>query len=241
LVDRKIVKKIEKDGSNRLVNNSPRILLSCQNRDKEQLKQFLSDTNSNYLISEISIKGIKINGKFYDKEYHQCKLQFSMCDKWVKDLNDNWNIPTGNKTFKTCMPNIRKSNRNALLAYIKGITDGDGTIYLSKYRFKLKNGTEKIFRCIKIQFLGTLELLSWIKNFLESYLTFNERNTANITPERTGSKIYKYTISGKNAIYVFNLLRNITPRGIERKWQNPEILSFLQENNLPIQEVACNS
>lgn len=207
-----------------------RLQLALKTSDRYHIERFQKDTKTNYKIYR-TVKDtiIKTKRDIVGRLTHSdmSGIYFYSAEKWIKDLNKHWGIPFKNKTFNLKRPNI--TNIYHCLSYIKGLIDGDGTISMSTFNFKLVDGENGHFDNMRIDFLGTQDLLLWVKEITDKILGFNERNTRKVRLERKDSNIFNYRISGVDAIVLFRLLKEINTPYLIRKWNNPRILNLVNK------------
>ena len=214
-----------------------KVQLGLKTEDVNHIQKFINDTKSNYTIYRVIKKDQWIKttrnpiGNKHDVDMSM--VYFYKAQKWVEDLNKNWSIPFKNKTFDLKRPNI--SHIYHQLAYLKGLICGDGSITTETIFFTLKDGTKNSFTNLRIDFLGTKDLLNWVKEITDNILGFNSgkgrrASGRQVSLERTGAKIYKYRITGYDAMVLFYILRNFNCPGLDRKWNNPIILQHVEKN-----------
>lgn len=176
-----------------LVKNTLQINLSI--KDIQHLEKFL--------------KSIQYTGSIhqYKNGGHPCASLRITSKSIVQDLNNIFNIPSGNKN-KRLLPLKNFSDIN-LLAFIKGYIDGDGWV-----------GRNKIGICSPEK-----ELLKWIKYIFDTLVPHtnkNQKNAANVYTEYVGklkTPFYKYQISGKRAFEIQNILKKCNTPSLNRKWE----------------------
>jgi hypothetical protein len=149
--------------------------------DIELLKQFKND--------------ISYTGPLYiDNKRKRCSIEFGS-QKIINDLKCIWNIVE--KKSLILNPPLGELNQINILSYIRGFLDGDGSIY-----------TEKNSNYLRIQFVGTLKLLTWIKE--------NLKLKSSITKYKN---IHRLRYSGKNALEIYKKLFNLETFILKRKWK----------------------
>lgn len=125
---------IAADGN--ICSNQSKLTIALARKDRDFLKQFLINLNSNYNIRDLVVKNI-----YKCSEIHITSKQ--ICD----DLYNNFNIYP-NKSLTLTPP---KLTGESLDCFIMGLIDGDGTIGLSAQR----EGTQDSFY---ISVVGTKEI-----------------------------------------------------------------------------------
>lgn len=170
------------------------VQISISKKDRIILEKFKNDICFDGKIENTNIKS---------KNQKASQIRFSS-HKIVEDLNFNFNI-VPNKTFVLEPPNL--INFNNILAYIIGYIDGDGTI--SEY---------KKDNCKYIHFLGTENLLNWIKETLNE-VSEPYKNKNSKVHKHTNANIFRYQINGRRAVEIYNTLKKIDVPKLQRKWK----------------------
>lgn len=145
-------------------------------------------------------------------------------EKYAKDLLNNWNIPSGKKSLILDPPK-NLTNLDHKLAYLCGLINGDGSVYLAK---------DKNYDCLCIGLLGTKSLLEWCKSVIIEYLGHDLDNNVN---EENHSKAYNFYIRGYKAMKLFNKIRSLDCVFLDRKWNNKEILNCIESKRQSIPEI----
>lgn len=102
------------------------------------------------------------------------------------------------------------------LAYIAGVVDGDGSIYM------------KTQNCPRITFLGTKPLLTWIKHYCDTHFIstykYELSQVHQVKPKPTplcpnvGDGLYRYAISGLRARMLISAVEDLGIIVLDRKW-----------------------
>lgn len=205
-----------------------RLQLALKWSDKEHVEKFKKDigSNSNILYSKRSRNFHQLNHTRPNKItiVEMGTLCLAPAKSLVLDLNKHWNIPLKNKTYDIIEPNI--TDINICLAYIKGMIDGDGSILMTNGQDRYKNKIP----LLRIGFLGTERLLVWIHNFLSRILSNKQKERKVI--KRKDANVYYLNINGIDAIILFDILKNLNCPELYRKWNNINILNFVEEQKL---------
>ena len=171
---------------------------------------------------EMLIKYTKFTGKIThymhkspstDNVNEMVRVSFSSCDKWIKDLKNNFNLCQG-KSLVLQGPNL--SDNYLKLCFLIGYIDGDGCIHWDK--------TSKQ-PVIRFACCG-LEILKWIKNIIEKDFEYTARKGRKPNINKRENH-YIYCISGLRAAKLFDALSAIDVPKLDRKWKNPEFLAEL--------------
>lgn len=168
--------------------NTSSLGIKLSERDYNHLMKFKEDikTNSPIFIRE---------GMSFGKKTRTCMMTI-YSKQVIKDLMVNFNI-IPKKTLINIPPNINEDINK--LSFIIGLFDGDGTIY------KDKNGD------IRITFLGTYEILEWVKHTLEVFMGDIKSNI------HKKNKIYSFSISNKLSLKLIEIIRVNDMFKLERK------------------------
>lgn len=196
------------------------------NKEKPRLVINISNVDRNYL--EQICKTIEYNGSIYCytrenliKNYRHptgppkrsvstmCSIYVSNCPRWKDDLESNFSI-VPNKTLVLQPPKL--NNIDLVLAFISGNIDGDGSVIL--YKRNEGNLTTRL----NISLLGTYDLLFWVKTWMNKI--FPTYASSQVRPERAGSKIYNYVISGAEAYLFSKMVLSMPLLRLDRKWNN---------------------
>jgi hypothetical protein len=162
-----------------MTNKTSSLGIKLSIKDYEHLEKFKSAIDTE---SPIFIK----NGVSFGKENKTCMINV-YSKQIINDLRENFNI-IPNKTLINKPPKI--DNDLNKLSFIIGLMDGDGTVY------KDKNGR------VRIIFLGSYEMLEWVKNTLIIFLG-DIKNKIN----KKGS-IYSFSISNELSFKLIEIVKN---------------------------------
>lgn len=202
--------------------------LEIQKSDEKFLKTFIKNINFTGPIKE-SIRP--------EKNSHTVRFTVSSI-KWAEDLKKNFNIEP-KKTHRLAPPNL--IDKNLLLSWFIGYTDGDGSIHLG--------GLNKQF--ITIAYVSSSEkIIHWLKSFIDEVFTIKMRNRECNIRKNPKWNCWHYTIGGIKAAIIIDTLKNFHVPKLDRKWHNPAVLTIIDkykqeypeyfQNNLPIPSVTTN-
>lgn len=178
--------------------------LSLSSKDDYLLDIFSSHINSTYPIKKQTTKWWSEKSKSYS--YYSC-LALWCAENLHYSLNKHWNI-TQNKSLTLIPPKEYIKNELAY-AFLIGLFDGDGWIT----KITRKSGKEYFSWGV----CGTYDMMLWVKDVCNELI--NEPNNTNVTKNNS---IYRYIISGRNAVKLaqtLNMVVNI-PWKMRRKWEN---------------------
>ncbi len=186
------------------------------------LRYHSSKNNSNSLELELSASDIDILNKIcslletnkpliYNKVKNTYKLSISNV-KIIEDLISK-GIPYKNKTTSICFPTNMPTKYNK--DYIRGIMDGDGSIY-----------TERSNNRLHLQFLGSKSMISSIQKFIPIDIT-----DLTIIDLYDSHSCYKLSVSGKRALEILTWLYKDSNLYFQRK--HDIYLSYLSSSNSP--------
>ncbi len=183
---------IAADGS---IQNKPytRLAIGLKATDREHLQRFKDFMQYTGVLGERKLNSQKSK----DKPYTQVYLHINACGKICEDLRELYNI-TSNKSLSLLPPNI--SDAKLLKAYLIGLIDGDGCIYITKNK-------------LAFNVIGSRHVISWVKSYLCSY--FPELNAISVNKR---GNIFTFSVLNKKAIDVLNWLLDIDVPRLERKW-----------------------
>jgi hypothetical protein len=156
---------------------------------------------------------VNYNGPILSSRTDNCvKINFYGAQQWVKDLDKNFSI-TKKKSLTLKPPPLYSYKLR--LAFVIGYLDGDGSIFhrVRKHHTKAK---EYQYPCVSMAFVGTLDILEWIKQNLDDLIppisTINVRKCHK-------ARAYQYVVSGKRAKELVRQLKRIDVPKLERKWR----------------------
>lgn len=168
---------------------------------KNRIRIKLKSTDENHLIS--FIKSINSNCKVLhsigkrNETITYSSLVSITSKKMIEDLSNIYNI-TENKSFTLQPPLI--SDTNLIHSFIKGIFDGDGTIYYKDNRYYC------------IVFYGTKTINSWIKEIIDNLMGVN---SGSIYKKKN---IFCYEMNKSASEFFINYFKKIKTPFLERKW-----------------------
>lgn len=181
------------------------ISLHIQSQDKHLLEAFKQQCGFVGPITDL-----QTYNKQRMKSYSSTMLRICGSNKWVTDLNNNFNI-TQRKSIILQPPNI--IDINLQLQYIIGLIDGDGSVSLDtnqQLRFNL---------------VGTKDIVEWSSEILHTledkqYIPMKVRQCKNY---------YIIECHCRRAYKILDKLQSIpTPYRLDRKWKK---IAIYQTNN----------
>lgn len=175
--------------------------LALADKDIQHLYQFKNDIQAS--------QNIKPNNK---GEYKINRIQI-YSKKICNDLTELYNI-TPKKSLTLKPPNNLSDDEKD--AFICGYIDGDGCICLGA------NGNHQ---ALNINILGTVELLSFIKERLEEII--NEKIKTKISPKNKTNKAFQLNIHTNQAKKMFIYFYDLPFYRLQRKWSQ-KILIFIK-------------
>lgn len=121
------------------------------------------------------------------------------CEEICRDLEKNFNITPAKS--KTLQPPDNLSDDLCIMAFIKGVIDGDGSVDSKS-----------------IVIYGTEHLLSWICNYFDSIIPKSNYRTSK--PRKIQDHLWAYKISTNRAKYIAEKFQNLNCFYLARKWDN---------------------
>jgi hypothetical protein len=133
--------------------------------------------------------------------------------QWMEDFEKNFNlVPL--KTQRLAPP--EHLEEKLLWSYLKGYTDGDGCVRISR---------GKEHKTLVIEYASSsIEILHWIKRMTD--LKFTSRRNYGREVHSSGNK-HTFSIGGQAAIQMFLFLSKLPVPCLDRKWKNPEVLELV--------------
>lgn len=157
--------------------------------------------------------------KYQSEELKEvCTLCINRVKEWYKDLKEKFNI-TIQKTFTLQPPNL--NDKYLEIAYLIGLIDGDGWVC------KMRNKNR-----ITIGFVGaSLPMVQWVKMKFDSILNSNY-NVKRDMKNGILKNYYSIVLQDKYAAPVIDYLSQFPVPKLERKWSNPLVLKYIDEQKL---------
>jgi len=185
-----------------------RLCLRIATYDKQVLLNFKESINSTNTAKDRQTK-FKNDIQNYSSEIYI--YSESICKK----LKEHWNI-TAKKSL-TLRPPKDYITENLALAYIKGYFEGDGCLTINPRGY------------YNIEFVGTYEVLTWIKNYLDKLYPIDRKESS----IRKRKNIYRLAYFGSRAKNIHNVLKNInTKYYLPRKWEKTAYqVAKIERNN----------
>ena len=164
-----------------------RLKIKLKSTDEEHLIKFLNDIDSNHnILHETGERNGTIT-------YASTVLISS--DNFVRDLNTIYNI-TNNKSLTLTAPTLEDIYKDC---FIKGLFDGDGTIYWKDNRYY----------CVR--FYGTESINKWVKNRMDFLMC---KNSGSIFKK---GNIFCFELNKDSSEYFINYFKEIKTPFLDRK------------------------
>lgn len=184
-------------------------LVICLNTiDRGHLEQFRQDLNFSGQVYDSVRKPSSSSAS--QSVIKSSSISISCSAKLIKDLKENFKI-TPRKSLTLQPPT--QLNLTCRLAYIVGYLDGDGCVHI-----KQDKGTQRL----NLNFLGTRELMEWIKTSCEEISPItNYRHTAKVNSRRVSgynNTYYSYHFTGVRAEEFCRQALQLKVPGLKRKW-----------------------
>lgn len=181
-------------------------------KDFDQVQRFKEDTKSESKIS-----------RFFNKHVKCARIKVA-CKQWGIDLQKNFNV-TPRKTFTLQPPNL--TDESLIFSFIIGAVDGDGCIRLTS---EDKTGKRRKVPSVCITG-GSYDFMRWIFDTLIKYFPRSLTGTVPSLYEFPSVNGVKYIVSliGIRACQIIAYLRQYSCPKLARKWDNPEVLSIIEE------------
>lgn len=206
---------IAADGNLNLTNGIHKLRLCVEQTDESLIDcyvrelQFSGNKGYNQRTHKTGNKTIHVVASFtgFNKNAEYLKKYFNL-------------VP--NKTYRLGPTNL--SNENFNFAYLIGYCDGDGTISMT-------TGSNRTQRAPYLYFISCSEsLLVWIEELLNrKFPPEINRNQAPRVHRKSKTNSWVYSISGLRATVIINYLRKFPVPKLARKWENPEVLAFIED------------
>jgi hypothetical protein len=202
---------IATDGN--LGTNGSLFQINLSSKDVDLLHNFKKEVGFNGRVVVHTRKKYKS-----DDLMEVCYIAIHKAKKWHEDLFRHFNI-TPRKTYTLQPPNI--NNEYLEYAYIIGAIDGDGWI------FKYKNQNR-----ISIGFVAAISpVVEWIHSKLNNIYK-NGYSVKKSKDTKMKNGCYYFAIQDIAAAIIIDYLRQFPVPKLARKWENPEILKYIEEQKL---------
>lgn len=156
------------------------------------------------------------------KDLPYCKIVFCSFDKNAEYLKQYFNIEP-RKTERLGPTNL--NNKYLNLAYFIGLIDGDGSIFSSIAK---KDGYKNIqISCCSC----SKPIVEWLRDLLNNNfpsINYSNRIAADLSFHKI-NKVWSFGLNGLRAAVIINYLRQFPVPKLARKWDNPEVLAFIEE------------
>lgn len=161
-----------------------------------------------------------------DNKFTHSRIVIS-CPQWTNDLKEYYNI-VPNKSKRLAPPNL--TDEYLKFCYLIGYIDGDGTISLNKKENSLT-----------IRFLSCSgEIINWCYEFLMSKF---EHIYLRRKSKKVGLSLglYPYcAFHGIRAVAIFDFLSKFDVPKLNRKWQQPRILKYIEEQKAKFPQIFAS-
>lgn len=136
-------------------------------------------------------------------------------------LRQHFNLQP-NKTKRLRPPNLE--NKYYKFSYLIGLIDGDGSIGASgSQRGKYKKSPFLSYSS------SSKDIVDWIKEMIDTYSCPSSRKQVSTVLKIKNSNCYSYSVCGLRAAVIINYLRQFPVPKLARKWENPEVLAYIEE------------
>lgn len=178
--------------------------------DREILDRFVSDIG---YAGGVRKTLNKIN-EYRKKPSWHCYIQIHSIERMQADLKDNFAV-VPNKTYRIAPPNLR--DIELIKAYIVGYLDGDGCITTGDTRFT--SGVSVSWHSC------SRAILDWIRLQCAIILGRDPELMPKIYQTDRSSSLCSFMMSAYDAGRLILILRNVPIQKLNRKWDNPLVLS----------------
>ena len=199
------------------------VVIILKNTDKILLEQFKQDLNSNLPIKDRKITSKDNISRVYSSIYISSK-------KMAQDLVKLGCFQNKSKILKP--PTLQQVPLEYIPHFIRGYFDGDGSVFISNKKH-WRHGT--ITEVIHYRFVGTPEMMEWIKNQinLEGHLgeAYNHQNyTKELCYKRRKKLVPFFTYLYKDASRYLKRKKDIFIKHIKERCSETIIAQLRKEN-----------
>lgn len=184
----------------------------CHVKDKSMVNLFANELgyNGNIKVFQRDTS----NNKHKKNSGIHCIIRLNNISQMAEHLKNHFGLGP-KKTHHLPPPNL--NNLYLKLCYLIGYINGDGCVHLSKQNLTIKF------------YSSSLNILNWVKELTDE-LNLPQVRKKNRSIKPIGStQCFDYSIIGTSAIYLYCLLKSISVPILSRKWDRPEIDSFINE------------
>ena len=176
------------------------VSIKLKETDQKHLEKFLEVTNSTNNVLDSNDKT--------DGQNKTPRKRIVISNKnWIQCLKQIFNIHQA-KSLTHQPPDDSAWTDEERKAFIIGYLDGDGTI--------CRIGKD---RSLKLGFIGTLEFMTWVKNFLVNYYSIELKPTSIQHRKNCPNKnVYELNIYCSKANKILQDLKQLPIYKLERKW-----------------------
>lgn len=180
----------------------------------------------NFIKNELKFTGrvSRFSRLRFTKPSDFIKITIGSFNRNADYLNKYYNI-VNNKTFRLGPINLQ--NKYLQLAFIIGAIAGDGYIAWARHK---KNPYPLIGIC------GcSYDFIKWVENVFNNEFPFEYKKNVKrggaevLSMPSSKSKCYRYTVNGLRAAIIIDYLRQFPVYKLARKFDNPQILNYIQE------------
>jgi hypothetical protein len=180
------------------------VVISLTEKDKDSLVAFAENCEYSGTI-KTRVSNCKTPSKSYSG-YRSVVIEVCGASKWIQDLQFNYNV-TPRKTLYL-QPPVRLDRLNSL-AFICGLIDGDGTIYVGK------DGR------LQFSVVGTEDMLVWVQKCFDALVPSASKLHAQPRCRNDRGKTHWcYKITGFRANAIMKILMDFDIPRMQRKWIN---------------------
>jgi hypothetical protein len=184
-------------------------------KDIEFLNIFKKETLYNGIIHKFEKINYFANAK--QKILKHCDLRYANIGSMAEDLKVNYSV-IPQKTLRLGPPNLKSIELK--LAYLIGYINGDGSVSI---------GANQTGFCIKM-ISSSYKIIEWCRDLIESLSLPSARN---YRPSiNYAENIFSYALYGVKAIYLLELLKRVPVPVLDRKWNNPKVLEFIEKKKI---------
>jgi hypothetical protein len=145
------------------------------------------------------------------------------CDQWALDLSRHYNF-SENKKFR--LPPLGLNNI-LKYSYLRGYTDGDGSISIQRSKTTKNRKTKKPLLVINYT-SSSIEIINWIKEITDSNF-YGFAKTKRKVIILGGGTHATFSITGQKAVQMFLFMSKLNVPCLDRKWKNPEVLALVEK------------
>ena len=160
-----------------------------------------------------------------------CRIDINCFNRNAEYLKQYFNLEP-NKTHRIGPTNLTDKYLN--FAYLIGYCDGDGTITMCHQKEKGYKSLQ--FSCVSC----SKPIMEWMKDVIDKTFSLTGPYSRYTKLILKGPNLWYFGVSGLRAAVIINYLRQFPVPKLARKWNNPEVLAYIEDKKRQYPELFIN-